>query len=235
MGQEVGKVQRLWRYPVKSLLGEQCSQMRIDKRGAWGDRLYTVRDENAKFGSGKTTRLFTKIDGLFKLSSYYREEQPIVVFPDGTELAAPSVELDGRLSLELGKQVTVEREGDISHFDDCPIHIISTSGLLALKNALPEIAIDERRFRPNLVLNTVGRGPVENEWIGKQLQIGNELILEIIQKTERCGMVTFAQGNLPREPHVLKHLSQEYDLCFGVYAHIIQTGNIAVHDQVKLL
>ena len=58
----VGTVRELWRYPVKSMRGERCEHLEIDHRGAIGDRLYAVRDEAGKFGSGKTTRRFRRID-----------------------------------------------------------------------------------------------------------------------------------------------------------------------------
>jgi len=62
---EPGTVARPWRYPVKSMLGEECDHLDVDQRGAEGDRLFAVRDADGKFGSGKTTRRFRKTDGLF--------------------------------------------------------------------------------------------------------------------------------------------------------------------------
>src|SRR5262249_39520576 len=60
-----GQVVRVWRYPVKSMLGEECAHLVVNERGVMGDRLFAVRDVDGKFGSAKTTRRFRKIDGLF--------------------------------------------------------------------------------------------------------------------------------------------------------------------------
>ncbi|WP_255433139.1 MOSC domain-containing protein [Alcanivorax sp. 24] len=48
----------MWRYPVKSMLGERCKTLRMTERGVGGDRLFTVRDTEGRFGSGKNTRRF---------------------------------------------------------------------------------------------------------------------------------------------------------------------------------
>ena len=44
-------VAALWRYPVKSMLGERCDELEVDARGAAGDRLYAVRDAEGKYYS----------------------------------------------------------------------------------------------------------------------------------------------------------------------------------------
>ena len=74
------RVIRLWRYPVKSMLGEEYEYLDIDERGAKGDRLFAVRDVDGKFGSGKTTRRFRKIDGLFGFSAATTDDLPRITF-----------------------------------------------------------------------------------------------------------------------------------------------------------
>ena len=58
-------VAELWRYPVKSLLGEQLQEVQVEERGVVGDRLYAVTDRRGKLGSGKTSRRFRRLEGLF--------------------------------------------------------------------------------------------------------------------------------------------------------------------------
>ena len=64
-------VAALWRYPVKSMLGERCQSLALTARGVEGDRLYAIRDADGKFGSGKSTRRFRRIDGLFAFHAVY--------------------------------------------------------------------------------------------------------------------------------------------------------------------
>ena len=65
------------------MLGEERTHIDVNERGVEGDRLFAVRDLNGKFGSGKTTRRFRKIDGLFGFSASYHQDDPSIVFPDG--------------------------------------------------------------------------------------------------------------------------------------------------------
>jgi uncharacterized protein YcbX len=95
--------------------------------------------------------------------------------------------------------------------------------------------IDERRFRPNLLLDVAGSEPSEHGWVGRRLRIGDRVTLEIVETTERCGMTTFAQAELRREPRLLKHLSDTYGLCLGVYANVIQGGEVSLSDSVVML
>ena len=59
------RLARLWRYPVKSMLGESRDSLELNSRGVAGDRLHAVRDSEGKLGSGKDTRRFRHIEGLF--------------------------------------------------------------------------------------------------------------------------------------------------------------------------
>jgi uncharacterized protein len=58
MTEILGSIERLWRYPVKSMLGEQCDTLAINHRGVEGDRLFAIQNLQGKFGSGKNTRRF---------------------------------------------------------------------------------------------------------------------------------------------------------------------------------
>lgn len=63
----LGSVRELWRYPVKSMQGERLSNAKVGIRGVAHDRGYALLDtETGKFGSGKTTRRFRRMDGLFR-------------------------------------------------------------------------------------------------------------------------------------------------------------------------
>ncbi|KEO81903.1 hypothetical protein EL26_18895 [Tumebacillus flagellatus] len=230
----MGTVEALWRYPVKSLLGEPCPSLHVESRGVAGDRLYAVRDQEGKFGSGKNTRRFRKIDGLFDFRSLYRDDAPIIVFPDGTEQDALHPETARALSQYLQQPVTVAREAEIPHHDAAPVHIITSAGLDALRRAFPDTGIDERRFRPNLLLRVDGDEPIEHHWVGRQLKIGG-VVLEITELAERCVMTTFAQADLPRVPSLLKHLADAYRMNFGVYAKVLQGGRLDLQNEVELL
>src|SRR5579872_802023 len=97
----IGVVADLWQYPVKSLLGEQRERVWLDQRGVIGDRLYAVRDEAGKFGSGKTTRRFRRIEGLFRFRAVYDGDVPLLTFPDGTTWRGDDPAIHAALSTDL--------------------------------------------------------------------------------------------------------------------------------------
>src|SRR6267378_4450759 len=106
----VGTVTALWRYPVKSMLGERCQSLTLNARGVEGDRLFAVVDANGKLGSGKSTRRFARIDGLFRFRSAYDGDVPAITFPEGRCLRGDDPGIHDALTAALGQPVTLARE-----------------------------------------------------------------------------------------------------------------------------
>ena len=94
----LGIVTRLWRCPVTSMLGEQCESLDVHTRGVAGDRLFAIRDTNGKFGSGKSTRRFRQINGLFGFQAVYAGEVPVIRFPDGRTMRGDHPDIHTALS-----------------------------------------------------------------------------------------------------------------------------------------
>ncbi len=228
------EVARIWRYPVKSMLGTTADSIAVSATGVAGDRRYAIREASGRMGSGKNTRRHRKIDGLFGFHARYERERAWITLPDGREIAADADDAGAILSAVLGEPVTLEREDGATHFDDSPLHLLTTASLAWLDRTLPEARTDERRFRPNLVLDAPGADPVEQSWIGRRLRVGGEVELEITGPTRRCGMVAFGQDDLPHEPSVLRHITDHADLLFGVYACVIRPGTVRMGDAVTL-
>ncbi|MEX1081703.1 MAG: MOSC domain-containing protein [Halofilum sp. (in: g-proteobacteria)] len=227
-------VDRVWRYPVKSMLGQRAGSIDVARHGVVGDRRYAVREPSGCLGSGKNAGGFRKIDGLFRFRARYAGQGARLTLPDGSEMAADDPRIDERLSTLLGWPVTLERADDGSHLDDSPVHLLTTASLAWLSRELPDVAADERRFRPNILLAADGSEPLEQDWVGRRLYVGADLVLEITAPTERCGMVSLAQDELPRDARVLRHIRNRADLMFGVYAAVIQPGVARVGDSVAL-
>jgi MOSC domain-containing protein len=220
----IGTVAGLWRYPVKSMLGERRESLLLERRGVVGDRLYAVRDEVGKFGSGKTTRRFRLMDGLYRFRAHYEGAIPLITFPDGVTLSGDDPAVHARLSDVLGINVQLSREGAISHFDDGPIHLVTTASLRALGALLTQDEVDARRLRPNIVVETDGEGFLEDSWEGRDILLGDIVRLRVTKQTERCVMVNFAWDELREEPRALRALAQTHDACIGVYADVLTSG-----------
>jgi uncharacterized protein len=225
------KVATLWRYPVKSMLGEPCDEVELNARGVRGDRQFAVRSADGKFGSGKNSRRFRHIEGLFTFRAQLAGEWPEINFPDGRRLRADDPAIDGALSAVLGTPVTLAREDEVSHFDASPIHLVGSRSLDWLRSRLPESRVDERRFRPNITLIT---DDSELSWVGRILHIGNGVRLRVTAPTRRCVMTTSAQTDLPFDPKIMRCIAQEAGEDFGVYAEVLQPGRVSRGDPVTL-
>ena len=234
MTQAVGTVAKLWRYPVKSVGGEACERLDLDARGIEGDRRYAVLNAEGKLGSGKTTRRFRQIDGLLELRAVYQGDVPELIFRDGTRMLGSDPQIHAALSNALNLPVTLGREHDVPHLDAGPVHLITTAALAWLRSALPDSRIDERRFRPNVVIDAPGNGQVEQEWIGKTLAIGQHVRLRIVDRTGRCRMTTLPQADLPHDPRILGSIIRDADSDFGVYAEVVVAGAISRNDSCTL-
>lgn len=219
------RVDALWRYPVKSMMGERLQRAQIDHRGVHGDRLYAIHDPDGKLGSGKNSQRFRRFTGLrFIQATLNEQSEPVLTLPDGR-----IADLDALRKFLDDPRVTLQREQSVTHFDDEPLHIVSRQAIDAVASDLDEITVDERRFRPNIVIDGT-----EDGWLGRRARIGSVLI-EFVKPTERCVMVNAAEPGLERSGQVLKSLTLTRNMELGVYARVIEPGEISLDDAVTLL
>ncbi|QNN54605.1 MOSC domain-containing protein [Nocardioides mesophilus] len=231
----LGRISSIWRYPVKSLVGEEILSVHVDERGLQGDRLWAVRDPDGRLGSGKSTRRFSKMDGLLQLAARADGDVPALSFPDGRVLRGDDPAVHAALSAHLGRPVALAREQDLSHFDEGPVHLVTTASLRALEQGQGAV-VEPRRLRPNLVLETdAGPAFLEDDWVGRQVEIGERLVLAIRAPMPRCVMITLPQAELAAEPHLLKTLGELNDAQIGVVADVVVPGPVAVGDQARLV
>ena len=128
MSRVVGRVAELWCYPVKSLGGQQLSEVRCGSRGFDGDRLWAVRGADGKFGSGKTTRWFRRMPGLLSMASLVDDYGDAWIrFADGESRRVDDPMTTALIGAVVGEDITLVKEGVTSHFDDAPLHLVSTS------------------------------------------------------------------------------------------------------------
>jgi uncharacterized protein len=128
--------------------------------------------------------------------------------------------------------------------DFAPLHLLTTSTLDRIAELSPHGRADLERYRPNVVIRTTAPGFIENDWLGRNLSIGDELVLRVIARTPRCAVPTLAHGALPRNPDALRVLARHNRLealdslgpepCAGVYAEVLRPGHIRTGDPVRL-
>lgn len=226
---------RIWRYPVKSCGGELLDDVEVDARGLAFDRWWAVHTPDGKFGAGKNTRRFRRMEELLNLQARLTDPAaPILTFPDGTTMSGDDPQIDATLSAYVRQPVRLRAEGEITHMEESPVHLVFTAYLddLAARSHRPHV--DERRFRPSFVVDTgTTVMPHEEQLVGALLGIG-DVVLAVTHLTERCVDTNHRQGrDVPEDHDMLRDIGRHRDLAFGVYADVHASGRVQVGDTCR--
>lgn len=121
-----------------------------------------------------------------------------------------------------------------TYFDAYPLHLLTTSALATMQRIQPDADWNHRRFRPNLLIESLDSATDESTWEGRLLRIGR-LVLRITIPTIRCGMVSHAQAGLARDPGILRTVVREAAQKLGSYAEVVDPAAVHIGDEVILL
>jgi len=187
-----------------------------------------------------------------------------IAFPDGSTICTDDAEVEARLTATLAKpvrflkaapvagsleeywpdieglarrdEVTDEAMPTETFFDVGIVHILTTATLSTLSAGYPAGRFETRRFRPNIVIETVPElaGFPEQEWNDMILAIGPEVKLKITGPCGRCVMTTLPQGDLPKDSGILRTAALKNEARVGAYASVIKGGTIQTGDAVVL-
>ena len=268
-----GSVSSLWRYPVKSMVGEELTATEVTEQGLLGDRAYAVVDcGDGKAATAKNPR---KWPTLFAFRAAFVEPPrstaslpPVrITLPDGSAAMSQQRDIDRILSHALNRSVTLtaaprnradtvtaeeywpDMEGldfrdtvtDFSlpkgtFFDCATVHVLTNATLERLHELYPEGRFEVPRFRPNIVATPASteHGFVENAWIGHTLAIGPAVRLRVTGPCGRCVMTTLPQGDLPRDPGILRTAARHNKVVVGVYATVETGGTIRRGDEFRV-
>ena len=129
--------------------------------------------------------------------------------------------------------------------DFAPLHLITTATLDRIAELNPYRRARLERYRPNVVVRTDADGFTENDWLGRDLRVGDDLVLRVIARTPRCAIPTLAHGDLPRDTEALRVVARhnrvnplpglDPEPCAGVYAEVLHPGRIRAGDPVRLV
>lgn len=228
----LGAVVGLVCFPVKSMLGEEHERLVVDERGVAGDRLWALRYEDGKLGSGKDHRRFRRTPGMLEHTATYEGDGPVVTTPDG-ETLRPGDPRIGEF-FGHGAELVREGEGEASHQDAGAVSLVGTASLRALGELLGDAdPVDVRRLRKNIVIGT-DEPWIEEDWVGREIRFDGGLRLRVTQRIDRCVMTTQAQRGLPADSRILKTLTASRDMCIGVYADVVTPGELALGARVTV-
>jgi len=259
----VGTVESLWRYPVKSMRGEEMNELFASYAGVYGDRLFAFESSASPKGfpffTGREQRQMIRYRPRFrhpekaahpinlveaeKLSSNLNpvsanaaELMIDVETPDGRTFAVDDPELIEHLrgNIDAKHQLTLRRS-DKAITDCRPLSIfaVQSAKKLGEETAVP---VDKRRFRANVYLDLKSsNGFAEDEFVGKSLRIGPKVVAHVVGRDARCMMITLDPDTAEKTPAILKAVAQAHEGMAGVYAVILTEGIIRRGDPVEVI
>jgi uncharacterized protein YcbX len=236
-----GTVISLHRWPVKSLAGEDVDALRVDRRGAGGDRAQALLG----ILGGRRQRLTVRqVPRMLGWRAGYPQAPgaeldpdapplPLLTAPDGRQFRWDDPALPAALRDDLGRPVELCR--DLALMPDLQDTLLVTveASRVALEAELGR-PVDVRRFRPNLHLRLDAPAFDEQRWEGRRVLVG-QAELELLHPCERCVIPTRDPSTFEKWPELLRHLARAHDTMFGVNARAIAPATVRVGDPVEVL
>jgi uncharacterized protein YcbX len=257
----IGTVESLWRYPVKSMRGEELDEMFAGYAGVYGDRLFAFESSASPKGfpffTGRDQRQMIRYRPRFRnpekaarpinlaeaessganpISANASELMIEVETPDGKTIAIDDPALIDNLRVNIdGKHELKLLRSDKAITDCRPLSIFAVQSAKKLGEETG-VKVDKRRFRANVYLDlTSSDGFAENQFVGKTLRIGSKVVVSVLERDPRCMMITLDPDTAEKTPAILKQVAQAHEGMAGVYGAVLVEGMIRKGDSVELI
>jgi len=259
----IGTVESLWRYPVKSMRGEELDEIFAGYAGVYGDRLFAFESSASPKGfpffTGREHRQMIRYRARFRHAD--KAAQPINVAeaeklsPNINPISANAADLMIDVETPDGKTFAIDDPGLIEHLranidekheltllrsdkaiTDCrPLSIFAVQTARKLGEETG-VAVDKRRFRANVYVDlTSSDGFAEDGFVGCSLRIGSKVTVAVLQRDARCMMITLDPDTAEKTPAILKQVAQAHEGMAGVYGAVLVEGMLRKGDPVELL
>ena len=240
MAIEIGHVEAIFRYPVKSMGGERLEAANLGWHGLDGDRRLAFRRMDDR--SGFPWLSAGKLPELVLFTPQRREDSAQadlpthVRTPDGEELPVFSEELAAEVGRRYGAPVQMMQ---LRHgiFDDACISVIAADTVREI-GRLAGVSPDVRRFRPNILVRLLRPVPFqEDEWLGSVLTFGegdDAPAIAVTMRDVRCSMLNLDPDSASPAPEMLKAVVRVNQNNAGIYGAVTRIGRLAAGQTIRL-
>ena len=240
MPTEIGQVEAIYRYPVKSMRGERLEVAELGWHGLEGDRRLAFRRMQDRSGMPWLTA--SKLPDLLLFAPRRGEDAgqgdlpTHVRTPDGQEMPVFGEDLAAEVGRRHGAPVEMMQ---LRHgiFDETSLSVI-TSDTVDEIGRLAGRSPDVRRFRPNVVVRLLRPMPFEeDQWVGGVLSFGEAVdapAITVTMRDVRCSMVNFDPDSASPAPEVLKAVVRAHQNTAGVYGAVTRVGRLAIGQKILL-
>lgn len=257
----VGRVDSLWRYPVKSMRGEELDEAFAGYSGIYGDRVFAFKSSANHKGfpyfTAREQRKLLQYRPRFRYpekaarpinlaEAETRGANPLladlaelvvdVKTPDGKTLAIDDPALIEALRADIDQKHQVTLMQSQRAMTDCrPVSLFSLQSAQQLADETGT-QVDKRRFRANVYVDlTSANGFGENELVGKSVRIGQKVVIAILERDPRCVIITLDPDTGEQAPAILKKVGQAHDGMAGVYGAVLVEGLLHKGDPIEVL
>jgi MOSC domain-containing protein len=237
---EIGHVEAIFRYPVKSMGGERLEEANLGWYGLEGDRRLAFRRLDDRSGMPWLTA--SKLPDLLLFAPHRREDggqgdlPTHIRTPDGEELPVFGEDLAAEVGRRYGAPVQMMQ---LRHgiFDEACVSVIASDTMCEI-GRLARRSLDMRRFRPNVVVHLLRSVPFqEDEWLGGVLSFGegdDAPAINVTMRDERCSMVNLDPDSASPAPEVMKAVVRANQNNAGIYGAVTRVGRLAVGQTILL-
>lgn len=237
---EVGHVEAIFRYPVKSMAGERLEAATLGWHGLDGDRRLAFRRIEDHGGMPWLTA--SKLPELLRYvpqrtENGARQDLPTHIrTPDGEKMPVFGDDLAREVGRRYGAPVQMMqlRQGI---FDEASISVIASDTVREI-GRLAGRSLDVRRFRPNVVVRLLRSIPFqEDEWMGGVLSFGDAddaPAIAVTMRDERCSMVNLDPDSASPAPEVMKAIVRVNQNNAGIYGAVVRIGRLRIGQTIFL-
>jgi uncharacterized protein YcbX len=236
---EIGHIEAIFRYPVKSMAGVRLEAANLGWHGLDGDRRLAFRKTRERSGFPWLTA--GKLPDLLRFTPIWQEQgvrgdlPTHVRTPDGEEMEVFGEELAAEVERRHGAPVQM-MEFKHGIFDEGSVSVISVETIAEVGN-VTGIAADVRRYRPNVFVRLLRPDAFqEDSWVGGVLSFGEVggPSISVIMRDLRCSMVNLDPDSARSAPEMMKAIVRMNQNTAGIYGTVIRTGQLAVGQVVYL-
>ena len=241
---EIGQVEAIFRYPVKSMGGERLEVANLGWHGLEGDRRLAFRRMDDDDRSGFPWLTASKLPDLLLFAPQRREDgapgdlhlPTHVRTPEGKEMPVFGEDLAAEVGRRYGAPVQMMQ---LNHgiFDEASISVIASDTVREI-GRLAGRSPDVRRFRPNVVVRLLRSVPFqEDEWLGGVLSFGegdDAPAITVTMRDVRCSMVNLDPDTASPAPEVLKAVVRAHQNTAGIYGAVTRIGRLEVGQTILL-
>lgn len=208
---QLGVLENIWRYPVKSLAAQPLTQTRVEPDGIPGDRVSALIVQSGHARTGKP----------------YRGKEHNLLHTTSDPAAAIA------MGAQRGAVLAAPEQPEPHYFDDAPISLVFDRWIAEAEKAL-EVPLNPLRWRPNFyALASADFDLLEQDLIGKAIEIG-AVVLRVRDGIGRCVTTTYDIETGEQNDDVLLFVAQQRANTMGIYCDVELAGTVRTGDPLRL-